>query len=117
MIGANQARRVAHCKGCEFLSMSTLSCDYLLITKKRRPCPAGEGCTVKSATGVGGKGKLDRDKRIPELYNAGKNDAEIARETGYHIGSIRNWRKRHHCLPNAKRGKPKKKEEQDADGK
>lgn len=38
------------CKGCFYCGGKTeyvKSCNYYLITGKRRPCEAGEGCTVK----------------------------------------------------------------------
>ena len=34
--------------GCAYMS-KTPSCDYFLITGRRRPCPAGEGCTEHTA--------------------------------------------------------------------
>lgn len=36
------------CQGCLYFagsSYSMKSCDYILIKKKPRPCPAGAGCT------------------------------------------------------------------------
>lgn len=38
------------CKGCAYWCggpTTTKTCDYILIEGKRRPCPPGEGCTVK----------------------------------------------------------------------
>lgn len=38
------------CKGCAYWcggKTTIKTCDYMLITGKRRPCPPGEGCTVK----------------------------------------------------------------------
>lgn len=40
------------CKGCkyavsEYKGSEGYYCQYILMTKKRRPCPPGEGCTVK----------------------------------------------------------------------
>lgn len=41
----------AYCTGCVYLGRwqrtGLKCCDYFLITDKRRPCPAGEGCTVR----------------------------------------------------------------------
>lgn len=41
----------SYCDNCVYsaaLSACTQRvCNYLLVTNKRRPCPAGEGCTVK----------------------------------------------------------------------
>ena len=40
-----------HCKGCvynaDMVSIRYGYCNYLFVEKKRRPCPAGKGCTVK----------------------------------------------------------------------
>lgn len=36
------------CEGCYFLSNYFGCCNYLIFTDKRRPCPGGEGCTVKT---------------------------------------------------------------------
>lgn len=104
------------CKGCIYLGEQVKSCDYFLITGKRRPCPPGEGCTAKHC---GKKGHTrpfemrahstrfhrmvpatERDPRILELYEAGKTDAEISRETEHSISAIYNWRKRHNYQTN-----------------
>ena len=39
-----------YCDGCVYLSRvydNICSCDYVFIAGKRRPCPAGTGCTEK----------------------------------------------------------------------
>ena len=40
-----------YCKGCFYRKYFTARawpyCDYLCMTGKRRPCPAGDGCTEK----------------------------------------------------------------------
>jgi hypothetical protein len=40
-----------YCDNCVYSGTLTASttkvCNYLLVTNKRRPCPPGEGCTVK----------------------------------------------------------------------
>lgn len=49
-----------YCKGCVYnAEMSSCTygyCNYIFVEKKRRPCPAGKGCTVKV------KGKTRRAK-------------------------------------------------------
>ena len=38
------------CKSCVYgytINTYMITCDYFLKTGKRRPCPGGEGCTVK----------------------------------------------------------------------
>ena len=40
----------SYCNGCIYLGYATGDmklCEYMLKTDKRRPCPAGTGCTVK----------------------------------------------------------------------
>lgn len=39
----------SYCKGCIYCTKLSvgLCCEYFLKTNKRRPCPAGSGCTVK----------------------------------------------------------------------
>lgn len=39
------ARKKRPCEGCRYASGA--SCDYYLITGRRRPCPPGQDCTVK----------------------------------------------------------------------
>ena len=42
-----------YCCGCIYLTRidpsiaEIMACDYIEATNKRRPCPAGKGCTVK----------------------------------------------------------------------
>ena len=47
-----------YCRNCEYYWQSSNraneTCDYMLATNKLRPCPAGDGCTVKKT------GKKDR---------------------------------------------------------
>ena len=41
------------CRGCVYragINASSMICNYYLDTGKRRPCPAGKGCTVKKWT-------------------------------------------------------------------
>lgn len=35
------------CVGCQYYSTHTYTCDYILITGHRRPCPPGKDCTAK----------------------------------------------------------------------
>ena len=36
------------CEGCEFLAKSSdVYCDFLSVMARRRPCPAGHGCTER----------------------------------------------------------------------
>jgi hypothetical protein len=45
------------CDGCNYyygLYHNTKCCNYLLDTNRRRPCPFGQGCTVKKLRPKGG---------------------------------------------------------------
>ena len=45
------ARGSAYCKGCVYRGIvqgSLPCCNYIFMEDKRRPCPPGEGCTVKT---------------------------------------------------------------------
>lgn len=52
-----------YCDNCVYrgvLSASTTQvCNYIFVTHKKRPCPAGEGCTVKVAREVKRRKKKD----------------------------------------------------------
>lgn len=79
------------CEGCFFLSEYFGCCNYLIYTDKRRPCPGGKDCTVKTAQtpanrkageGHGGRPlKWDTEKGL-QLWLEGKTLAEIAKEVG-----------------------------------
>ena len=47
-------KNIKYCGKCIYrrkINGHTSTCDYFLLTKTRRPCPAGKGCTVKNTTG------------------------------------------------------------------
>ena len=50
------------CRGCAYQGTagSTMCCDHLLITHKRRGCPAGAGCTRRKA----GKKLMSLDAKV-----------------------------------------------------
>ena len=52
------------CKGCIYHCPSTVTCDYMFITGKRRPCPA-ENCTVKQ---TGNHRRVS--KKVKQMWNA-----------------------------------------------
>lgn len=59
----------AYCDGCTFRKKFTawdlLYCDYLFMSGERRPCPAGDGCTVRVKRRV-----YRRKERTPEEREA-----------------------------------------------
>ena len=108
-----------YCKGCDHLKPtgSGKTCDYMLDTGRRRPCPAGEGCTehtkrqpdkkkrkasIPEALLLGADrkvyGKLD-EARAKELYDRGLGDQRIANALNVAKSTVASWRKRN-GLPN-----------------
>lgn len=109
----------AYCKGCDHLKPtgSGKTCDYMLDTGRRRPCPAGEGCTEHTKRQPDKKkrkgsipealllsadrkvyGKLD-EARAKELYDQGLGDQRIANALNVAKSTVASWRKRN-GLPN-----------------
>lgn len=77
------------------------TCDYFLITGKRRGCPAGDNCDkflaskecLKINTAANGVIRLPvRVKDMQDLYEQGKNDVEIARAVGVSRATVAHWR-------------------------
>ena len=103
-----------YCKGCDHLKPTGggKTCDYMLDTGRRRPCPAGEGCTehtkrqpdkkkrkasIPEALLLGADrkvyGKLD-EARAKELYDQGLGDQRIANALDVAKSTVASWRKR-----------------------
>lgn len=60
----------AYCEGCYyrvFLPALGWGCEYLVMTGKRRPCPGGEGCTVRRLKDRTGTKNADDRKKILAL--------------------------------------------------
>lgn len=95
-----------HCEGCWFLGQSLGSCNYLIFTGKRRPCPGGKGCTVKTVPGKnwrkyaprssngGSNVGWDTEKGLKMWLN-GRSYGEIAKEMGVTTGAIASYKKKH----------------------
>ena len=105
------------CSGCKY-TFGAGYCDYLGQTGQRRPCPPGEGCTVRIKAGKSAaahhieqwkqfaiKDKAIKDKKVRNMqarkwdvelalsmYNEGTSDQKIAEACGVKIGTIKRWR-------------------------
>ena len=93
------------CTTCKYGNRDAI-CTYILVAQRRRPCPAGIGCTVYAK--VENRRDLQQftlapsaanPKRTPfdkaeayRLYKAGKNDREIAEAMHLQTGTISRWR-------------------------
>lgn len=93
------------CKGCAYAVClsGAWCCDYLSITGHCRPCPPGEGCTVRKAAEMDPKRKWKGDipvkgqtwdtEKARALYEQDWSDARIAKEVGTTAASVARWRK------------------------
>lgn len=79
------------CKGCVYAALlsGAWCCDYLGVTGHRRPCPPGEGCTVRKEGGFTKKGSAFMRRRVWDteeakvLYDQKLSDAEAEGGNGY----------------------------------
>lgn len=59
-----KAGNCSDCVYCGWLTGVIPYCDYLFRTNQRRPCPPGEGCTVKVSKEVKRKKKRGKDIKL-----------------------------------------------------
>lgn len=81
------------CRGCKHLSTNghATFCEYILHTKKKRPCPPGKGCTEREFAPMGGRCKVDRQEAL-QLHSQGMRDSQIAEAMGVTPQAVRKWR-------------------------
>lgn len=95
------------CEGCWYYRGGcTKTCDYIFLEDRPRPCPPGDGCTVR----------ITRKDRIPmkkptwdteagrQMWQDGKTDTEIADAFGISTGAVTSYRLKHWCDGNSARG-------------
>ena len=99
--------RRKYCRDCIYAGSAGKypTCEYILHTRRPRPCPAGEGCTVKKTileeTDMP-KATWDKDRAL-ELFQEGADDLAIAEAVGTSQSSIRAWRWREQILREPKK--------------
>ena len=89
------------CKGCAYAVYlsGAWCCDYLQIAGHRRPCPPGEGCTVRKAANLTKKGSAFMKRRewdtekAKALYDQKLSDVEIAGRVGATASAVAYWRR------------------------
>lgn len=89
------------CKGCAYAVYlsGAWCCDYLQIAGHRRPCPPGEGCTVRKVANLTKKGSTFMKRRewgtekAKTLYDQKLSDVEIAGEVGATASAVAYWRR------------------------
>ena len=90
------------CTTCKYGNRDAI-CTYILVAQRRRPCPAGKGCTVYEK--VENRRELQQLSLAPNLnrksfdkaeayrlYKAGKNDREIAEAMHLQTSAVSRWR-------------------------
>ena len=93
------------CTTCKYGNRDAI-CTYILVAQRRRPCPAGIGCTVYEK--VENRRELQQfslapsaanPKRTPfdkaeayRLYKSGANDREIAEAMHLQTSAVSRWR-------------------------
>lgn len=58
-----------NCKGCAYAVLlgGKWYCDYLMMTGRCRPCPPGEGCTVRRESDLPEKGNVFMRRRALDM--------------------------------------------------
>ena len=89
------------CKGCAYAVYlsGAWCCNYLQINGRCRPCPPGEGCTVRKAANLTKKGSAFMKRRewdtekAKALYDQKLSDVEIAGRVGATASAVAYWRR------------------------
>ena len=89
------------CKGCAYAALlsGAWCCDYLSMTGHRRPCPPGEGCTVRKEGYLTKRGSAFMKRRgwdtekEKALYDLKLSDTEIAGKVGATASAVAFWRR------------------------
>lgn len=86
------------CNGCIYAwaASSGPVCLYILHTRHMRPCPAGEGCTVKEMEKKRMRQRTWDTERAKRLFDEGADDIAIADAVGATETAIKTWRARNH---------------------
>lgn len=91
------------CAPCAYFCFNTESCDYYLVTRTRRGCPAGAGCD-KFTPRTGQRKKFGMpvwyepslSEQMRTCYEQGMTDYQIGKRLGispYHVTHWRQWNK------------------------
>ena len=92
-----------YCRGCIYLGTFHAyekCCDYILMTKRRRPCPSGDGCTAKKTReGTAVKERAWDTERAKTLLIGGSSYTSTADAVGCKVEELKSWMK---CEQNRK---------------
>lgn len=92
-----------YCRGCIYLGTFHAyekCCDYILMTKRRRPCPSGDGCTAKKTReDTALKERTWDTERAKTLLIGGSSYTSTADAVGCKVEELKSWMK---CEQNRK---------------
>ena len=93
-----------YCDPCVYRKSITggwfLCCDYLCMTGKPRPCPAGDGCTVRVTRRVYRKRVLTEEEKAQRAERRRERNREAARRSYHkhreeHLARKKQYQKEH----------------------
>ena len=95
-------------------------CDYLCMTGKPRPCPAGDGCTVRSTRRVYRKRTLTEDEKAQREERKRERNREAARRSYQkhreeHLARKKQYQKEHREELNAYSREYRKRRKENSD--
>lgn len=108
-------------KDCYYYGKSVGSCDFYLITGIRRGC-SPDNCTrylkdTRKNTVALNLARSARTEKLEAkyqqmltLYREGKYDKEIAAEVGFHVNTVKVWRKHNGLISQTERQRKLKEE-------
>ena len=88
----------ATCIPCQYFCYNTQTCDYYLMTKAHRGCPAGDGCDKFERRGRPKKFGAavwytpSTMELMRKCYDMGLTDRQIAVRLGLSIPRVTSWR-------------------------
>lgn len=91
-----------YCKDCVYAYIAGVGkqkyicCTYILHRGRRRPCPAGEGCTEHSKRGGACDMRatdIDLDL-AKKLWAEGKTDIQVSEAVGVPLGTLRAYKRK-----------------------
>ena len=93
---ADERKHNPYCLPCVYYATTTMSCDYIFIEDKCRPCPAGAGCTArilkKDVKKKMGKPRWDIAQG-KQMWEQGMSDSQIAKHFGIAANTVLHQRR------------------------
>ena len=98
------------CRGCIYKEKAGKEtvCMYITHAQQRRPCPVGEGCTVKRTKEDAKMKTISWDtEKARQLLEAGASNQDAADAVGVPASTLNSWKRRNGLAkPRASQSKP-----------